>query len=163
IAREGEEKSSDIWTERDLDAHDYALFCAYAHPEAPEPELNLLTDWNVWVFFFDDHFVEVYKRTKDRKGAKKYLDRLPAFMPVEPKDATPPAPENAVERGLIDLWARTSPGTSADFRRRLFEATKNLLEESTWELNNIHDDRVANPIEYTKGRGGTTRPCSTNP
>src|SRR5262249_38725298 len=152
IAREGEEKSSDIWTERDLDNHDYALLCAYTHPEAPGPELNLITDWYVWVFFFDDHFLEVYKRSKDRKGAKEYLDRLPTFMPVEPDGAQGPEPTNTVERGLVDLWARTAPGTSSDFRRRFFEATKNLLEESTWELNNIHEGRIANPIEYIEMR-----------
>jgi germacradienol/geosmin synthase len=152
LAPAGEEKSSDIWTERKFDAHDYALLCAYTHPEASAAELDLVTDWYVWVFFFDDHFLEIYKRTKDRKGAKAYLDRLPAFMPVEPAGARPPEPTNPVERGLVDLWARTAPGTSRDWRRRFVEATKNLLEESTWELDNIHQGRVANPIEYIEMR-----------
>ena len=151
LAREGEERSSDIWDQRTFDAHDYALLCSYTHPEAPGPELDLITDWYVWVFFFDDHFIEVYKRTKDVAGAKEYLDRLPRFMPIDPAGATP-APTNPVERGLIDLWARTSPGTSEDWRRRFFESTRNLLEESTWELNNINTGRVANPIEYIEMR-----------
>jgi germacradienol/geosmin synthase len=151
LAPEGEERSSDIWTERKFDSHDYALLCAYTHPEAPGPELDLVTDWYVWVFFFDDHFLEVYKRTRDSKGAKEYLDRLPSFMPVDFTAATP-EPTNPVERGLIDLWARTAPGTSEDWRRRFFESTKNLLEESTWELNNINAGRVANPIEYIEMR-----------
>ncbi len=69
---------------------DYALLCAYTHPEAPSPELDLITDWYVWVFFFDDHFLEVYKRPQDQVGAKKYLDRLPAFIPV---DLSTPMPE----------------------------------------------------------------------
>jgi germacradienol/geosmin synthase len=151
LALEGEERSSDIWDERTLDAHDYALLCSYTHPEAPGPELDLITDWYVWVFFFDDHFLEVYKRTRDTKGAKEYLDRLPTFMPIDPS-APVPEPENPVERGLIDLWARTAPGTSEDWRRRFFESTKNLLEESTWELNNINAGRIANPIEYIEMR-----------
>ncbi|AUX25563.1 terpene synthase metal-binding domain-containing protein [Sorangium cellulosum] len=151
LAPEGKESSSDIWTEHDFDAHDYALLCAYTHPEAPEAELDLITDWYVWVFYFDDHFLEIYKRTKDLKGSKAYLDRLPSFMPVEPAGATP-EPANPVELGLIDLWARTAPGTSADWRRRFVEATRNLLAESTWELNNINEGRVANPIEYIEMR-----------
>nr|AYM53885.1 terpene synthase metal-binding domain protein [Kofleria flava] len=151
LAPEGEESSADIWSERKFDAHDYALLCSYTHPEAPGPELDLVTDWYVWVFFFDDHFLEVYKRTKDSKGAKEYLDRLPSFMPVDPSHPTP-EPTNPVERGLIDLWARTAPGTSEDWRRRFFESTKHLLEESTWELNNINAGRVANPIEYIEMR-----------
>src|SRR5881227_1335385 len=75
-----------IWDERKFDAMDYALLCAYTHPDTPGPELDLVTDWYVWVFFFDDHFLEVYKRSHDQLGAKEYLDRLPAFMPVNPTD-----------------------------------------------------------------------------
>lgn len=151
LAPEGEESSSDIWDERKFDAHDYALLCAYTHPEASGPELDLITDWYVWVFFFDDHFLDVYKRTKDMKGAKEYLDRLPMFMPVNPAGPAP-EPTNPVERGLEDLWARTTPGTSEDWRRRFFESTKNLLDESIWELDNINAGRVANPIEYVEMR-----------
>ncbi len=152
IAPAGEERDTDIWTERDLDAHDYALLCAYTHPEAPAAELDLITDWYVWVFFFDDHFLEVYKRTKDMRGSKAYLARLRAFMPLDPERTPPGEPTNPVERGLIDLWARTVPGTSHDWRRRFIEATRNLLEESAWELNNINEGRIANPIEYIEMR-----------
>jgi germacradienol/geosmin synthase len=136
-----------IWDERTFDAHDYALLCAYTHPDAPAPELDLVTDWYVWVFFFDDHFLEVYKRTRDMDGAKAYLDRLPAFMPVEPTD-DPPEPTNAIERGLADLWARTVPTMSVAWRTRFVESTKNLLDESLWELANIRQERISNPIEY---------------
>jgi hypothetical protein len=33
--------------------------------------------------FFDDHFLETFKRTQDRAGGAAYLDRLPAFMPMD--------------------------------------------------------------------------------
>jgi germacradienol/geosmin synthase len=151
LGSEKEAQEDAIWDESDLDAHDYALLCAYTHPDAPAPELDLITDWYVWVFFFDDHFLEIYKRTKDLNGAKAYLDRLPAFMPVDL--STPiPEPTNPVERGLADLWKRTTPGTSEDYRRRFFDSTKALLEESNWELININEGRVANPIEYIEMR-----------
>ncbi len=146
-----EEATPKVWDERTFDAMDYALLCAYTHPEAPGPELDLVTDWYVWVFYFDDHFLEVYKRPKDQAGARRYLDRLPMFMPVDPA-ATSPAPTNAVERGLLDLWARTVPTKSLAWRRRFFESTKALLEESTWELSNITERRIANPIEYIEMR-----------
>ncbi|WP_224371149.1 family 2 encapsulin nanocompartment cargo protein terpene cyclase [Hyalangium versicolor] len=140
----------EIWTEKKFDAMDYALLCSYTHPEAPGPELDLITDWYVWVFYFDDHFLDLYKVTKDQVGAKKYLDRLPLFMPV---DLSPtPEPTNPVERGLIDLWNRTVPSKSIEWRRRFFQSTKALLEESTWELSNITESRVSNPIEYIEMR-----------
>ena len=98
------EKAQDepIWDEHKFDSHDYALLFSYTHPDAPSPELDLITDWYVWVFFFDDHFLEIYKRTKDMKGAKHYLHRLRAFMPIHPTETLPP-PTNPVERGLADL------------------------------------------------------------
>ncbi|WNG59996.1 germacradienol/geosmin synthase [Archangium gephyra] len=151
IGKPKDGSAPEIWDEARFDAMDYALLCAYTHPEAPGPELDLVTDWYVWVFYFDDHFLELYKRTKDREGAKKYLDRLPAFMPVD-LSVTPPEPTNPVERGLADLWARTVPNRSEAWRRRFFTSTKHLLEESTWELSNISVQRVSNPIEYIEMR-----------
>ncbi len=147
----GHESSYTIWDEAKFDAMDYALLCSYTHPDAPGPELNLVTDWYVWVFFFDDHFLETYKRSRDLAGAKEYLDRLPAFMPVYPT-GTPSEPTNPVERGLADLWSRTAPTKSADWRLRFSESTKNLLLESMWELSNISQNRVPNPIEYIETR-----------
>ncbi|QQR43517.1 germacradienol/geosmin synthase [Myxococcus xanthus] len=151
IGRPKDGSAPEIWSEAKFDAMDYALLCAYTHPEAPGPELDLVTDWYVWVFYFDDHFLELYKRPQDQVGAKAYLDRLPLFMPVDPA-ATPPPPTNPVEAGLLDLWNRTVPSRSMAWRRRFFESTKHLLDESSWELSNISDRRVSNPIEYIEMR-----------
>ncbi|SDY68265.1 germacradienol/geosmin synthase [Saccharopolyspora shandongensis] len=139
-----------IWDEADLDRHDYALLCAYTHPDADGPELDLITDWYVWVFYFDDHFVELYKRNPDLAGAREYLDGLAAFMPAEGPITAEPT--NPVERGLADLWTRTVPAMSADWRRRFAENTKHLLDESLWELANISENRLSNPIEYVEMR-----------
>ncbi|MEU5210357.1 family 2 encapsulin nanocompartment cargo protein terpene cyclase [Streptomyces sp. NPDC020742] len=144
-------EGSGIWEQSDLDAHDYALLCAYTHPDCDAEALSLVTDWYVWVFFFDDHFLEKFKRTLDRAGGKEYLDRLPAFMPMD--DTAPmPEPTNPVEAGLADLWARTVPQMSTDWRRRFAESTEHLLNESLWELSNININRVPNPVEYIEMR-----------
>ncbi|MFF0269801.1 germacradienol/geosmin synthase [Kribbella sp. NPDC004536] len=139
-----------IWDEHDFDSHDYALLCAYTHPDATGPALDLVTDWYVWVFYFDDHFLELYKRTRDIPSAKAYLDRLPAFMPVHGDIIE--APSNPVERGLADLWTRTVPSMSPDWRERFRRTTEALLAESLWELSNITSGRIANPIEYVEMR-----------
>ena len=36
-----------IWSEARLEAMDYALLCAYTHPECAGEILNLITDWYV--------------------------------------------------------------------------------------------------------------------
>ncbi|MEU8591867.1 germacradienol/geosmin synthase Cyc2 [Streptomyces sp. NPDC048664] len=144
-------EGSGVWEQHDLDAHDYGLLCAYTHPDCDGPALSLVTDWYVWVFFFDDHFLEAFKRTQDRAAGKAHLDRLPRFMPLDL--ATPvPEPENPVEAGLADLWARTVPSMSLDWRRRFAVATEHLLNESLWELSNINEGRIANPVEYIEMR-----------
>jgi germacradienol/geosmin synthase len=140
-----------IWDEAELNRHDYGLLCAYTHPDCDGQELNLITDWYVWVFYFDDHFLELYKKTKNTAAAKAYLDRLAAFMPVA-STAEIPEPTNPVERGLADLWPRTVPAMSPAWRARFATTTRNLLNESLWELSNITQGRVANPIEYIEMR-----------
>lgn len=139
-----------IWDETDLERHDYGLLCAYTHPDCDGAELDLITDWYVWVFYFDDHFLELYKKTQDSRGARDYLERLREFMPLDSIDM--PEPTNPVERGLADLWPRTVPSMSLDWRRRFATTTQALLEESRWELANITEGRVANPIEYIEMR-----------
>ncbi|MFD8200905.1 germacradienol/geosmin synthase Cyc2 [Streptomyces sp. NPDC059701] len=144
-------EGSGVWERSDLDAHDYGLLCAYTHPDCDGPALSIITDWYVWVFFFDDHFLERFKRSQDRVAGKAHLDRLPLFMPLDPA-AGMPEPENPVEAGLADLWRRTVPAMSADWRRRFAVATEHLLNESLWELSNINEGRIANPVEYIEMR-----------
>jgi germacradienol/geosmin synthase len=144
------ESSSKIWSEHDFDKHDYALLCAYIHPDVESLMLNLMTDWNVWAFYVDDYFFQFYKQPKDHKGAKKYLDRVLVFMPA---DLSPlPAATNPMERGLADLWLRTAPAKSEAWRSRIIESTRSLLQAFIWELDNISQQRLANPIEYIEMR-----------
>ncbi|GLW12366.1 germacradienol/geosmin synthase [Microtetraspora sp. NBRC 13810] len=139
-----------IWDDAELARMDYALMCAYTHPDCDGPTLDLITDWYVWVFFFDDQFLELFKHSRDLTGAKAYIDRLERFMTLDGE--TPPEPQNAAEAGLKDLWERTVPAMSDDWRRRFITSTHNLMVESMWELDNIDLGRIANPIEYMQMR-----------
>jgi germacradienol/geosmin synthase len=146
-AREMGILGSGVWTEAEYDAHDYALLSAYTHPDSPGEVLDTVTDWYVWVFFFDDHFLAQFKRTRDLAGAQAYLDRLAVIMSDEAADAHGP-----VEFGLRNLWARTVPAMSPAWRERFAGVTRALLDESLWELANISEGRLANPIEYVEMR-----------
>ncbi|OXM46894.1 terpene synthase family protein [Amycolatopsis alba] len=139
-----------VWTEQALAKMDYALLCAHTHPDCDGPSLDLVTDWYVWVFFFDDDFLAQFKYTRNTEGAKAYLDRLELFM-TGPGE-TAPEPGNPAEAGLKDLWARTIPSMSEAWRRRFVTSTHNLMVESLWELDNIDRGRIANPIEYIQMR-----------
>ncbi|GAA0602108.1 terpene synthase family protein [Streptomyces crystallinus] len=144
-------EGSGVWEQSDLDAHDYALLCSYTHPDCDAEALSLVTDWYVWVFFFDDHFLEEFKRTQDIEGGRAYLERLAAFMPMDLAEGFP-EPTNQVEKGLADLWTRTVPSMSYGWRERFARSTRHLLDESMWELVNIDAGRIANPVEYIEMR-----------
>jgi germacradienol/geosmin synthase len=141
-------EGSGVWTEHDLAAHDYALLCGYTHPDTSPDMLTLITEWYVWVFFFDDHFLAEFKTGGDRAEAHAYLARLCAFM--APEHGLEPT--NPCEAGLVDLWDRTAPLRSADWIRRFTEATRHLIMASMWELDNIRAARIANPVEYIEMR-----------
>jgi germacradienol/geosmin synthase len=136
-----------VWDQAALEAMDYPLMCAYAHPDCDQATLDLVTDWYVWVFFFDDHFLEHFKYSRDHEGARAYLDHLELFMADNPPEA-----ENPAEAGLKDLWARTTPAMSQGWRDRFVTSTHNLMVESMWELDNIDIGRIANPVEYMQMR-----------
>lgn len=139
-----------VWDEPSFDGMDYAGLCAYTHPEAEAPVLDTVTDWYTWVFYFDDHFLDAFKRTGDLDGAREYLDRLATFMPAD--GTTMPEPTNPDERGLGDLWARTVPSMSIGWRERFAQSTRNLLLDCVWELRNINTARIPNPIDYIEMR-----------
>ncbi|MFC4946177.1 terpene synthase family protein [Pseudonocardia sp. GCM10023141] len=136
-----------VWDDDRLARMDYGLMCAYTHPDCDGAMLDLITDWYVWVFFFDDHFLEHFKYSHDMRGAQAYLDRLELFM-----TGSPPEPTSPAELGLADLWARTVPTMSDGWRQRFVTSTHNLMVESMWELDNIDRGRIANPIEYVQMR-----------
>jgi germacradienol/geosmin synthase len=143
-------EGSGIWDEATFDAHDYALLCAYTHPDASAELLDLVTDWYVCIFFFDDHFLSLFKRTRDMSGARDYLLRLRLFMPLDgPVHETP---TNQMEKSLADLWERTVPLMSKAWRERFAIASQQLFEDCLWELANIRDNRIPNPIEYVEMR-----------
>lgn len=159
----GDGEGAALWDAARFDAMDFALMAAYTHPDAPGPELELLTDWYAWSFYYDDYFHAVYKRTADRRGGKECVDRLLAFMPLAPSSAAP-EPTHPLERGLADLWARTVPGKSAAWRLRFFRSTRQFIDEAFRELSNISEQRVANPIEYIelRRRSGASDPWVTS-
>ncbi|MFC5831874.1 terpene synthase family protein [Nonomuraea insulae] len=146
-----------IWDEAGFASMRIPLMAAYCHPDAARTTLELVSDWYVWTFWFDDHFARVFKRPGAREQAKEHLARLRLFTPVDFVDTPPPA--NPAERGLADLWSRTFAGASPGWRRRFAASTQGLIQDRLRELENMRDQRVPNPIEYI----GLRRSCGGAP
>ena len=133
--------------------HDYALLCAYTHPGLRRaPSSTWSPTGTSGCSSSTTTSSSVYKRTRDidgRQGLPRPAAAVHAGRPGsrrrradQPGRARPRRPVGAHRPGDVDGLARS--GSS--------RAPSNLLDESLWELANINDGRVANPIEYIEMR-----------
>jgi germacradienol/geosmin synthase len=148
---------SGVWSEADLESTDCAQYASLCHPDAPAATHNLITDWFVLTFFWDDFFLETFKLSGDLPGGKRYVNRMSEFMPLLPCPL--PEPRDAFECGLADLWPRTMFSMSPELLGRFRGHLKEYFNGTLWELRNRCHDWVPDPIEFAEMRrwvGGTT-------
>ncbi len=139
-----------VWDEATFDAMDFAAFAAATHPDAPAQELDLLSDWYIWGWFVDDYFPQTFEGGKADLGqAKAYISRLLSFMPTD-LDKPMPDPQNPTEFALVDLWPRTAPTMSTQWRHRFVEHIRVLAEAGLREIFNTrkNKDRILDIVEY---------------
>jgi germacradienol/geosmin synthase len=141
---------SGLWSEERLAAFDFPLCAATIHPDASSAELDLSSGWLTWGTYADDYFPLIYNNTRDMAGAKAFVRRLSAFMPMDSTEVPPP--RNAVERGLADLWARTAASLSVSARRWFRRSLVDMLESWLWELANHIQHRIPDPVDYVEMR-----------
>jgi germacradienol/geosmin synthase len=145
-----------IWDDDAFDAAEFALLTCLVHPDAALRRVEFIADWFVMLFYFDDFFLENYKRTMDLAGGKAYVRRLEAFVPLHP--AVVPAPADEVESLLVELWPRTLLDMSPTMLRRFRQHVVEYLRATVWELSNRVYDWVPDPIEYVQMRRKTFAP-----
>ncbi|MGW1375510.1 terpene synthase family protein [Streptomyces sp. NPDC002446] len=140
------------WSESRYDAIDFPLFTAMAHPQASRDELDLITDWYVWGFHFDDLIAKTFKHGDDPDGAQCWIDRVTSLFATPTRDFRP---RNCVERGLADLFPRSARALAQPLRDQFYQATLDMVNSWTWELANAKRQRVPDPIEYLEIRRRT--------
>jgi germacradienol/geosmin synthase len=141
------------WTVEHYERCDFPLFVALVHADARGEPLNAMTCFYVWSFYFDDVFFRTFTPRADLAGARAYVARLPAFMPIEGEPTETPA--NAVECGLSDAWTRIAFSKSAVWRERFGRHIQDMCEAWLWELANAIEERVPDPIDYVEMRRRT--------
>lgn len=143
-----------IWDSDRFRSMDLGLFASLCVPAAPPELLDLITEWTVWGFFLDDFFLDAFKRTRDFASAKVFVERLPAFMTAG--DLPAATPTNPIEAGLADLWARTVRALSPAQRKLFAAAIRECTESPLWELHNLIQGRLTDPIDHVEMRRQTS-------
>ena len=105
-----------LWDAARFDAMDFALMAAYTHPDAPGPELELLTDWYAWSFYYDDYFHAVgfvgYSLKCLVKAAERLVERDADAAHTHGAEGAEAERKRAViEAALARARARRSGGT----------------------------------------------------
>ena len=142
-----------LWNEDKLDDEDYSYCAAMSHPEGSLEEFELTSNWFVWATFFDDYFPTRFFVPRDFAGGKAFMDRLAQFMPLD--STATPVVTNPVERGMQDLWARTTSLMPAPRRARFRRDVQDMLDSWVWELVNHVQNRIADPVDYIEMRRDT--------
>ncbi|MGP3638687.1 germacradienol/geosmin synthase, partial [Streptomyces sp. 24-1644] len=87
------------WSVDKYGTQDLEMSAALFAPEASADELERIACWCFRLTFYDDYFLNRYKGTADQAGARRFTDRLAAFLPLDHEQPAP-LPVNPVERGL---------------------------------------------------------------
>lgn len=125
----------------------FGRLAARAYPNAALPELEIVSDWNVWLFMLDDQC--------DEGGIGKTpgaLARL--FASLMAVLRTPPGaqPSSPLAAGLHDLWSRMAPRSTADWQARFIQDADDYFQACLWEATNRQDGRVPSVADYIAWR-----------
>lgn len=142
-----------VWDEDKLRACDLALCSAGLDPDATPEALDLSARWLAWGTYGDDYYPLVYGHRRDLAAARLTTARLSACMPLDGEE--PVVPVNAMERGLLDLWASTTARMTREQRRAVKASVDVMTESWVWELSNQLQNRVPDPVDYLEMRRRT--------
>lgn len=126
----------------------YGWLGGRTYPYASRELCQLVTDWCVWLFAFDDVYCE-----SDR-GAAEIARALPAMFAVlddmtDVADLKTGAHDgNPFARALLDIKARIAAHGTADQLDRWCTMTKDYLFAQVWEAANREDDIVPTDGDY---------------
>ena len=134
-----------IWDERRFRGFDFAHCAAMIDAGGTAEAVDLTSDWLAWGTYADDLYPQL-----DLLRARAQHERLRMLLSDQP-----PEPVNALERGLADVWRRTSLSLSAGSRARMRAAVLDMTESWLWELGNRMVNRIPDPIDYVEMRRDT--------
>ncbi|AWZ14374.1 hypothetical protein DRB96_21255 [Streptomyces sp. ICC1] len=130
-------------------AADFVSFAGHAHPDASQQRLELLTTWYTWIDHVDDHFLTTFKKTRDVKGARRFVQRLACCLLADGRGTTP---RNPAEKGLCELWQRTASALPLHWRAWFAGRVLAIGHSWVWEVSNLAAGHTPDPVDYIEMR-----------
>ncbi|WP_406480667.1 terpene cyclase [Streptomyces platensis] len=136
---------------------DFGWFAAMVYPTADATQLNLMADWFAWLFLVDDQLDDgSIGRSPER--ARDIVDGMRAVLESPDHGAAAAADRDGpvAVSALADLWLRTAPHATANWRRRFVQHLDDCLTvAATWEAGNRVTGTVPDEETYIEMRRHT--------
>jgi germacradienol/geosmin synthase len=146
-----------LWDERRLRGFDFAHCAAMINPDLEPEQLDLSSQWLTWGTYADDLYPTAFAAPGAAKAANA---RLAQVIPIAPDTAVPP-PTSALERGLDDLWRRTTATLTDTQRARLHSAVGSTAGSGASTTASIGSRRYAISSWVEARAAGTRRDAWT--
>lgn len=144
---------------RRFDRADFGWFAAVVYPTASRAGLELMADWFAWLFLVDDQ-LDDGEFGRSPEHVREVVDRMREVLESGPDAAVPDAASGpglpTVVASLADLWRRTAPEASPQWRRRFIQHLDDCLTTAAvWETGNRLSGRVPSEDTYIVNRRHT--------
>ncbi|WP_341721056.1 hypothetical protein QQG74_15830 [Micromonospora sp. FIMYZ51] len=133
---------------------DFARFAAMTYPELTEPDLCLVADWFAWLFLLDDQ-LDDGAVGRDPRQAGSVMADLYAVLTSDGDSFEQWRQASPIVASLADLWHRTMPRASADWRSRFVTHVAAGAIAACWEADNRAAGTVPDEQSYVENRRHT--------
>lgn len=130
----------------------FAWLNARAAARAEVADLELLTDWVVWIFLLDDHFDDgAFGRSP------AHLDRwIAQYLAIFVGAGDITITAGPTTNSLREWWARAQPRSTAAWRARFISVARNYFAGCQWEAQNRAQGHLPGMAEYVAMRRQTS-------
>ncbi|WP_172387762.1 terpene synthase family protein [Streptomyces sp. MNP-20] len=135
--------------ERDADmmrSFAFGVFTGWCYPALPQAQLDILTQWHYWLTITDD-----VADATDQGGPHEATRLCHAILEALTAES-PPAGDGPAVVSIHDLWRRTAPSQSPQWRQRARLDLALYLHQYTEQRHNREANRPLTPDEYQRLR-----------
>lgn len=120
---------------------------ARTHPTFPVEELQLIADWAMWLFINDDLF--------DKLSIPILNERIGRYLAILNDEEACPS-DTPFVRGLSDLWLRTQPKVTCQWKSRFVAHLSDHLTSLIWEAETKTNQILPDVATYLRMRQRTS-------